>query len=204
MAGDPPGKLKGGRHGLSRDYVRGNQRGRILAAVVAAAGEVGFTRMSVETVISRAQVSRRTFYEHFRNKEEAFLAAYDEVMRGLLERTAEAYERESGIPDRFRAGLRAFLEGLAEDPAAARMCIVEVLTAGPRATARRDEVLRTFAGLAEVEVRRLAPGYRTPALTAELTIGGLYAVVYDRVGAGRVAELPAMVADLAYALYVPP
>lgn len=160
--------------------------------------------MSVEAVIGRAQVSRRTFYEHFGNKEEAFLAAYDHVMNGLLERTAEAYQRETGIPDRFQAGLRAFLEGLAADPAAARMCIVEVLPAGRRATARRDEMLRTFAGLAELEVRRLSPGYRAPALTAELTIGGLYSVVYTRVVAGLVHELPGMVPDLAYALYVRP
>ena len=36
--------------------------------------------MTVEDVLSVAGVSRRTFYQHFKNKEEAFLGAYDAVM----------------------------------------------------------------------------------------------------------------------------
>ncbi|MFD0854025.1 TetR/AcrR family transcriptional regulator, partial [Actinomadura adrarensis] len=108
------GKLRGGRHGLPRDVVRDNQRRRIVAGVVHAVGELGYERTTVESVIARAQVSRRTFYEHFRNKEEAFLAAYDHVMDGLVRRAVEACGSGG-----FGAGLSAFLEGLAAEPHAA-------------------------------------------------------------------------------------
>jgi AcrR family transcriptional regulator len=191
------GKLRGGRHGLPRDVVRGNQRRRILAGVVHAAGELGYARMTVESVIARAEVSRRTFYEHFRNKEEAFLAAYDHVMEGMMRRAAEAYASEGG-PGRFGAGLRAFLEDLAADPHAARMCIVEVTVAGRDAMTRRDAMLRMFTGLLAPEMRRAAEAEadRMPDLAAELTVNGLYGVVHARVEAGRAADLPGIVPAL--------
>ncbi|GAA2425184.1 TetR/AcrR family transcriptional regulator [Actinomadura vinacea] len=190
MAG---GKLRGGRHGLPRSVVRGNQRRRILGGVVSAAGELGYTRMTVESVIARAQVSRRTFYEHFRNKEEAFLAAYDRVMDGVLKRMSVACEAASA--GRFEAGLRAFLESLAADPRAARMCVVEVPAAGPEAMRRQDAVLRALTGLLAAEMRRSA-GARSPDLAAELTVNALYGVVLARVETGRAAELPDLVPAL--------
>ena len=184
------GKLRGGRHGLPRGVVRDNQRRRILAGVVHAVGELGYARMTVESVIARAEVSRRTFYEHFRNKEEAFLAAYDHVMEGMMRRTTEAYVSVEGSAGRFGAGVRAFLEALAADPHAARMCIVEVKAAGRDAMARRDAVLRTFTGLLAPEMGE--PDDRMP----ELTVNGLYGVVHARVEAGRAADLPALVPAL--------
>src|SRR6516164_3645667 len=72
-----PPQLPSGRHGLLRSFVAANQRERILSAVAEAVAELGYAEMSVEAVITRAGVSRRTFYEHFKNKEDAFLAAYD-------------------------------------------------------------------------------------------------------------------------------
>jgi AcrR family transcriptional regulator len=176
------GKLRGGRHGLPRDVVRDNQRRRLVAGVVHAVGELGYERTTVESVIARAQVSRRTFYEYFRNKEEAFLAAYDHVMDGLVRRAVDAC-RNGG----FGAGLSAFLEGLAVEPHAARLCIVEVGAAGGDAMARRDEVLRTFTGLLAREMDQRV---------AELVVNGVYGVVHARVEAGRVEELPALVPAL--------
>src|SRR5258708_16794739 len=83
-AGDAPRRLHqlpSGRHGLSRSFVAANQSERILSAVAQAAAELGYAEMSVEAIIARAGVSRRTFYEHFRNMENAFRAAYHSVLR---------------------------------------------------------------------------------------------------------------------------
>ena len=186
------GKLRGGRHGLPRRVVLDNQRSRILAGVVGAAGELGYARMTVESVIARAQVSRRTFYEHFRNKQEAFLAAYDRVMDGAMARMTEACEAAPSA--RFEAGLRAFLEALAADPRAARTCVVEVAAAGREAMRRQDAVLRTLTALLAAEMRR--SGARSPDLAADLTVNALYGVVYARVETGRAAELPDLVPAL--------
>src|SRR5215475_30569 len=81
--GRRPSQLRSGRHGLLPSFVAANQRERIMAAVAQAAAELGYPEMSVEAIIARAGVSRRTFYEHFKNKEEAFLAAYDTFVHQL-------------------------------------------------------------------------------------------------------------------------
>ena len=112
-----------------------NQRQRILAAVAEATAARGYARMSVEDVVRGAGVSRRTFYELFPNKDAVFLEAYDQVANLLLAGVRAAYEGESSFGPRVTAGFRAFLELLEASPAFARMCIVEVMAAGPEAVA---------------------------------------------------------------------
>ena len=71
-------QLPPGRHGLPRAFVAANQRERILSAVGDVASVAGYSDMTVEGVIVTAGVSRRTFYEHFKSKDEAFLAAFED------------------------------------------------------------------------------------------------------------------------------
>jgi AcrR family transcriptional regulator len=191
-----PHQLPRGRHGLLRSFVAADQRDRILAAVAQAAAELGYTEMSVESVIARAGVSRRTFYEHFRNKEDAFLAAYDAVVHRQARHIRRAYFRERTVQKRLGAGIRAYLQFMADEPELARMCIVEVLAAGPRAIARRNEAMRMFAEIIEDNIHELIPGCRRAALTAETIVGGIHEVVFSRIIADRIDELPGLTDDL--------
>jgi AcrR family transcriptional regulator len=202
-AGDPkrgPDQLPSGRHGLLPSFVAANQRERILSAVAQATAELGYTDMSVEAIIARAGVSRRTFYEHFKNKEDAFLAAYDATVQQLARHVRRAYLQQATALARLRAGIGAYLQFLASEPEIARMGIVEVLAAGPRALARRNDALRLFAEIIEDNIHQLVPSCRRPALTAETIVGGIYEVVFSRILAGRTAELPGMTDDLLMAV----
>jgi AcrR family transcriptional regulator len=197
--GDPgrqPQQLPSGRHGLQRSFVATNQRERILAAVAQSAAELGYAKMSVEAIIARAGVSRRTFYEHFRNKEDAFLSAYDAVVHRQARHLRRAYLHETTARERLRAGIRAYLQLTAGDPDCARMCIVEVLAAGPRALARRDQAMRMFAEIIEDNIRELIPRCRRAALTGETIVGGIHEVVFSRILTGRIDELPGLADDL--------
>src|SRR5262249_43880395 len=145
MASSPPKRrrrpeqLPPGRHGLSRRDVVRSQRSRILTAVTQVVAEDGYQAARVTDVIARAGVSRKTFYEHFSDKEECFLAAYDTNLADLMGATSAGFDRsDDDWAERVRSGLTAFLEGLASRPEAARMCMVEVLAAGPKALARRE------------------------------------------------------------------
>jgi AcrR family transcriptional regulator len=193
-------QLPSGRHGLLRSFVAANQRERILAAVAHAAAEHGYAEMSVEAIIARAGVSRRTFYEHFKNKEDAFLAAYDAALHQGLTRVRRAYLSQATALERLRAGIRAYLQLLASDPDTARMGIVEVPAAGPRAIARRADALQLFADIIEDNIRELVPSCRQPALTAETIVGGIYEVISSRILAGRTGELPGLADDLLVAV----
>ena len=197
--GDPRRRshqLPSGRHGLLRSFVAANQRERITSAVGQAAAELGYAEMSVEAIVARAGVSRKTFYEHFKNKEDAFLATYDAVVRQQARHIRRAYFEETTVQQRLRAGIRAYLEFIASEPGLARMCIVEVLAAGPRAMAKRNEAMRMFADIIEDNIRELIPGCRRAALAAETIVGGIHEVVFSRILADRIDELPCLADDL--------
>jgi AcrR family transcriptional regulator len=189
-------QLPSGRHGLRRSFVSANQRERILSAVAKAAAQLGYAEMSVEAIIARAGVSRRTFYEHFKNKEEAFLAAYDAVVHRQARRIRVAYFKERTVRERLRAGITEYLQFTAGEPELARMCIVEVLAAGPQAMARRNEAMRMFAEIIEDNIHELIPGCRRAALAAETIVGGIHEVVLSRILANRIDELPGLADDL--------
>jgi AcrR family transcriptional regulator len=190
---------------LSRSFVAQNQRDRILAGVADACSAKGYGEMSVEDIIAAAGVSRRTFYEHFKNKEHAFLAAYDAVVVQLFGRVNGAVESAEALPGKVRAGLSAFLGFLAGEPAFARMCIVDVLAAGPEAVARRDGAMRGFSQLILQNVRAVVGDDAPPAMDviSETVVGGIYEVVYARVLRREFDELPRLLPDLVYALLLP-
>jgi AcrR family transcriptional regulator len=193
-------QLPGGRHGLLPSFVAANQRERILAAVARAAAELGYGPMTVEAIIARAGVSRRTFYEHFRNKEDAFLGAYDAVVHEAIRYVRRVYLNETTARARLGAGIGAFLQFLASEPQVARMAIVEVFAAGPRAIARRNEARRLFAEMIEENIHELVPSVRHPELTAETIVGGIFEVVFTRILTGRTDELPGLADDLLVAI----
>jgi AcrR family transcriptional regulator len=182
--------------------VERNQRRRILAAVAKATAASGYSETSVEGIIATAGVSRRTFYEHFKNKHEAFLAAYDAAARHALEQVVAAIDKADGFAARTGAGLATLLDFLATEPAIAHLCVVEVMAAGPEALERRAASMRTFAGLVERYAGEL-PDAPVPYLTAETIVGGIYEVVYSRVLGGAAAELPSLLPDLAYSVMLP-
>ena len=124
-----PHQLPSGRHGLPRDFVEKNQRERILRAVVEVASETGYGALTVRDVIEAAGVSRRTFYDHFDNKEEAFLASYHLVVGRLAVDVEESSSKGSNWCESILFGLATFLDIMARDPALAHLLVVEVLAA---------------------------------------------------------------------------
>ncbi|MQY07014.1 TetR/AcrR family transcriptional regulator [Actinomadura macrotermitis] len=197
------GRLPSGRHRLSRDFVAGHQVSRILAAVIEVAGTAGYQGLTVDSIIAVAGVSRATFYVHFKNKEDAFGQAYDLLISQLMEKVLAAVRDLQDAPARLRAGLGAFLQFLADDPQAARTCIVEALAAGPAAAGARDAALAAFAQVIADDVRELYPHYPDPDLMGESIVGGIHQVAYSRIRRGAAAELPGLLQGLLSAFAVP-
>ena len=140
-----------------------------------------------------ARVSKRTFYEHFADKEACFLALYSETSDELLELIAEAAAgaggpgRSGSAPPRARTS-----SALAAEPELIRAALLEIQAAGPRARELRREVQRRYAEqLRALSVAAAAeePGIRalTPAL-ATAVVGGLNELMLEAVEDGREAE----------------
>ena len=198
-----PHQLPAGRHGLTREFVVNNQRERILNAVANVASVAGYSAMSVEDIIATAGVSRRTFYDHFKSKDDAILAEYDIIASKLFESVSAAYDPEASLADRAQTCLEAVVDYFVSEPAYADMCIVEVLAAGPVAIERRDNSVQALSGLIDQAVQELPKRGRPPALTSQAVVGGIYEVIYSRVLRGKLEELPELVPDLLYTLLLP-
>ncbi|NLT04731.1 MAG: TetR/AcrR family transcriptional regulator [Solirubrobacterales bacterium] len=197
-----PDQLPGGHHGLSPEEVAASQRTRIVEALRASIAEHGYSEASVADVIKRAGVSRKTFYAQFADKEECFLEIYGERMGRLEAVVADAFGSQDEWVASLRAGIAALLNALALDPAAARLCFVDVLAAGPRAAEARTAAMRTLE--ATLELTRGAAGDGTaPRALGMSMVGGLGEVLYQEIVGDRTAELPALLPELMYALVLP-
>lgn len=198
-----PERLPRGRHGLPRRFIVHNQRERMLLAVAEAVAEQGFVTTTVADIIARARLSRRTFYEHFADKEECFLAAYDTVVEQLLTAVRQAYDQGDTWTQKVHDGLETFLAYLAAEPAFARMCIVEVVAAGTEARGRRDAAMRTFVEFLEPGRDEAPKDIAVPDLAAEIVVGGIYEIIYSRLQRDAADELIEMLPQLLYCALVP-
>jgi AcrR family transcriptional regulator len=198
-----PQRLPRGRHGLPRRFIVHNQRERMLLAVAEAVAEQGYATTTVADIIARARLSRRTFYEHFSDKEECFLAAYDTVAEQLLAAVGHAYEQPDEWTLKVHDGLATFLSYLASEPAFACMCIVEVVAAGSEARARRDAAMRVFVDFLEPGRAETPKGLVVPQLAGEVVVGGIYEIIYNRLLRNAADELIEMLPDLLYCSLLP-
>lgn len=192
-----------GRHRLPPEVIARSQRERLLEAAVRVVAEKGYGATTVADLTREAGISRTTFYAMFEDKEACFLAAYDSVAEALVRRIAKAYEAEERWPERARAGLAALLEALAEEPAIARLALVDVGAAGPAAQRRYRAALQRLTPLFE-EGRDFAPGGRSlPANTSRMAIGAVAGLISDELAEGRAEYLPNLLSDLLFATLVP-
>jgi AcrR family transcriptional regulator len=196
-------QLPGGRHGIPPEVVAESQRDRILKAMTIAAGRSGFRDAHITEVVHRAGVSRRTFYEHFKGKEECFAAAYARSMEQLWQLTLREFEVQEDWADGLRAGLTAMLSALARRPEVASVCFVEVLAAGPLAAERRDEAMRKFLPLFETAPTELPRTLRIFEALGLGRVADLGAVLHREVAGGRVADLPELLPELMYMMVLP-
>jgi AcrR family transcriptional regulator len=186
--------LPRGRHAAPREVVWRSQRGRMLAAMATAVAEKGYGAVSVADVIGQAGVSRKTFYEHFENKEQCFLAAYDAGVEALLAAIDEAIRAAApGDPVAVaRAGTACYLDTLAENPAFARTFLVEVLAAGPAALERRARVHERFADQLATIHRAAGGPSDAPPVVFRACVGAIHEVVTDHVISSGAESLPAL------------
>jgi AcrR family transcriptional regulator len=174
-------RLRPGPGGLPRGQVTQIQRSRMLAAAVEAVEDVGYARMTVAQVISRARVSRKTFYDVFADREDCFLAAFEQALTQARLIAQEAYERETSWRDGVRAALARLLLFMDEEPGLAKLCIVEALGAGERVLDRRAKVLDELAEVID-RGRTVTHAIREPPeVTAEGVVGAIFAVLHTRV-----------------------
>jgi AcrR family transcriptional regulator len=185
-----------GRQQLSREFIAQHQRARIIAALAQESSEQGYQQVTVADIVSRAGIARNTFYENFRSKEDCFLATQEFAMTAALQRVVAAAGTFESWAERVRAGLTAFLEYVSEEPALARTCMVEALSAGPAAVEHYEKSQQAFVSLFKLG-RDVSPhGPQLPETLEEAIIGGVFWIVYQRLAVGEEAAIPELLPEL--------
>ena len=210
-------------HGLDPEEVRRDQRGRLQTALIELIAERGYQAVRILDLTKLARVSRPTFYSLYTDKEELFLATYDEIAKRTATTIMEAYETQGSTGERLRTAMRAFAGLAAAEPEAVSLMVLGAFGAGPKALERRNRTLealeqsirasrsatRAGSGRSGTDRGRAArttePAGRRAAgkgaaandLTVKVILGGIREVTAARLRRGQAAALPGLVDELA-------
>ena len=189
--------LPRGRNGLPIETVRAAQRERLLRSVIAAVAETGFADLTVADIVRGARVSKAAFYAHFADKEDCFLAATREGGQLMIDQVAAAARQlpaGASHEEALRAGIAAFLDFVAREPAFARAFYVDMPAAGPRAVRRIEAAQNNFARLDRAwheRARRDHPDWPAVPDQAYYALAGATAeLVRAQVRQGKIHAMP--------------
>lgn len=124
------------------------QLARLLDAAGHVFAEVGWADATVEAIVSRAGMSRRTFYEHFTDLRDCLRIFHQKATRRAFRVVEMAVANAPESPgERLRMGVAGFLGGIVAFPHVARVIFRVVRAAGPEFEAVHEEMLNRFAKL---------------------------------------------------------
>jgi AcrR family transcriptional regulator len=173
---------------------------RALRALAAVAAEKGYSSTTINDVVRRASMSPTTFYSYFSDKEDALLAALDSAGAEMVAAIMPAFRRSPEWTQGVRAAIGAFLNFLAARPALARLVLVEVHAAGPRAVERREQGMRPLE-LILAEGRARAP--EVTRMTIETITAAISALADKRIREQGPESLPGLAPVFTYLTLLP-
>jgi len=183
--------------GVPREDVVANQRERMFGAMVASVAEHGYEATRVADVLALSGVSRNTFYKHFDNKLDCFLATMDAILLDAGGEVVAAYLNHDDAWDaRLGHALDVLVKGIVAQPAAARLYYVESYAAGPRAIAKVEEMGDRLEQLARQALDSSPAHVGVPRELLRAILRGFRRVFQARLRGGREAELPAAAPQL--------
>jgi AcrR family transcriptional regulator len=195
-------RLPSGRHDLTREFIAYSQRERIMDALADIVAEKGYAGLTVTEIARRANVSHKTFYEHFPGKRDAYLAAGRTGGEWGFQAAVEAYAVHAGDwPRAVAAGLQAYLRYLAAEPGHARLGFVDIFTADPEVLVLRDEIVAAF-------VAYLDPGFElaartVPRIAAQAIGGAVLEILQDHIQREPIERLPELAPQVVYIVLTP-
>ncbi len=155
----------------------------------------GYPSVRISDLARLAHVSSPTLYDLYSDKEELFLASYEEQTRRAAEAIVSAYETQSGPRRRLDAAMLAFAELAASDPQGVSLLVQGAFGAGTNALERRGRTLQALESGIQATLDQglpAAPG----DLTVKAILGGVREVTATRLRDGRQGELPGLAGSL--------
>jgi len=196
--------LPSGYTGLPRELVEASQRQRLMYGVVTTVADKGYGPTTIADIAAAAGISKKTFYEHFADKQACFLAAYDDGSKALfasvVSASRSAADAGEGPVEQLRRSTAAYLDFMVREELYARVFFLETFSAGQEAVARQRQCRADFAGSLRRwhgSARRTRPDWpEGTALRYEAATGAVHEVTLGRVATGKAAALPRLLPEL--------
>jgi len=197
-------KLQPGRR-LPAEEVTRNQRERLFAALVAVVADRGYEATRVEDLLELSGVSRSAFYTHFSDKEECLLAALEDFVGP----TVGGIFGEGGPPPderRAREAFEGFINLIVDQAAAARMCLVEIYAAGPRAIEEIDKTTDGVQAFVSTTLEGVPERQGMPPEIVRAIVCGIRKIIHSRLYRHTEEELVELIPQMWdwIAAYEPP
>jgi len=197
-------RLSPGR-GTPRAVARRNQRERLFAAMVAVTARKSYATTSVADLVEASGVSSRSFYEHFRDKEDCFLATMDEILAITQTLAEQALESDGAAPERAQRAVRALVAMAAAQPASAKLCSVTAFCAGEAPRQRIAAAVTDLSALIQRGLDEIPERGGMPAEITQAIFGGVSLVLYRRLARDEVESLEEVGARLCdWVVSIPP
>jgi AcrR family transcriptional regulator len=179
---------------LPREFVASHKRRRMMDAIAELTADQGYEATKIADIVRRAAVARKTLYDNFDGKEDLFLSAITSALTEMRVVVEEACDYGSREPEEgIVAGLEALLDFVAGHPAAARMCMVEAISATPSSARLYDAGMREFVEL----LQRNAPeGADLPETIEESLVGGVAWILQLQIRKGDAERAPELLPEL--------
>ncbi len=198
-----PTRLPRGRHGLPPRVIARSQRTRILYGTAEVMLAKGYAAATVADIVAAAGVSRDVFYEHFADKQHAFLEAQQHPTQHILDTCAAAYFSANEWPERLWRMYGVLIQMIRENPAVAHLRLIECYAAGPEAIRRAEGITRSFAIFLEEGYSYRPEARDLPRICSQAIAGGVFEVIQRHVGRGELDELARRLPQLTYIAVAP-
>lgn len=189
---------------LPRDIVAPSERDRLIDAMALTCAERGYAATSVEEVIARAGVGRRSFEQNFADKADCGTAAVNQILADITAAASVAYSPEYSEWEKILRGVRALLELMAARPSFAGLAQIEARQAmGPKAYELYASGIRVLAAMLDRLQANALIGVSRPPSAIRGAIGGAEALIRRELLAGRAERLPELLPDIIYGMLAP-
>jgi AcrR family transcriptional regulator len=181
------------RSSTSADLGSGEQRRRIIDAMIDSCAEKTYAATTITDIVARARISRTTFYKQFDDKRACFDAAIGHCIEQLQEVAASAHDHEDAPADAVRKGTSAVIQALAERPGLAQLLTGDAIAVDPRVIeCYRKATIPALEGLFSRE--GAAQAYSDP----RLAFGKAQVLILNQIAIGEADRLPELLPELVY------
>lgn len=184
-------------------------RQRLLAAMAEVITQKGYAATTVADVVAAARVSRRTFYQHFADKQACFLQCYHETSQQTLTQVYQALQQPQHQTrhwqEQISVGVQVFLHCMQAQPEYMRILYIESLLAGAEGLQVRRQVLQQFSQILVMimaSARQQYPALRPlPMLTAMGLVGAINELLLQAFEQGQFEALMDLAEPIEQLLY---